>query len=101
MKYLLILVVALTLAGCKGKFVETERGESYTEIKKESCKHSSFCSYYDYNKGKYRTGFSHKCSGHRQVEYKITPVSGYYEKEPKNIVRTTDRHRVRILTKCK
>ena len=93
MKYLwFMLFIAFTFTACKGKFIAEEEKTPYIETRSESCEKCGICRYYDKKKQEYRTGASCECDGYRDITYKVTPLVGHYEKEPK--VKVTNERKV-------
>ncbi len=100
MKYILILLVALSFMGCKGDFIVKETKQSFTRQETETCR--SKCGICSYTKnGKNKTGFSCKCKGVKDITVEITPQIGYYEKEPNSTVTRDKRRIIRKSSTCR
>lgn len=80
MKKLIFIAITIVALSCKGEFVPEVYGKSYTETKEEGCVYCGFCSGVKFD-GTYGYGSSCSCAGTKTVEYWVTPVFGYYEKQ--------------------
>ena len=103
MRFILPVLVALALTSCKGDFIETKRGEPRFTQETKSCSYSGLCRKCKRRNGKRRCGtsFHSNCSGKQEVQIRITPYKGYYEKEPNKILTKERREQTKKLTKCK
>lgn len=103
MKWILIVLMALTLMSCKGAFVETGQGEARYAQETKNCYYSGLCRKCKTRSGKRKcsTSYHSNCDGHKTVQIRITPIKGYYQKEPNVKVTVQRKNVVKDLSKCR